>query len=59
MAKIEKDGKILYVCEACGCVHEDVEDIMFIRDKEFCLDCIDTMEFIEDPAYGIVAEEKI
>jgi hypothetical protein len=50
MKKIEVDA---YVCENCGCVHLNPDEILSLNGIEFCVDCVCEMDIIVDPIYGI------
>ena len=45
----------VYVCETCGCIHLTPNEFFSIGGVELCTDCLNEVEFIEDPNYGIVA----
>lgn len=45
----------VYVCEACGVIHIRPEEIFSVGGIEFCIDCIDFTEFLQDQVYGMIA----
>ena len=50
--------EVLYVCEGCGCVTDQIEDIFEFNGIEMCEECVDTYEFIDTTDCGIVAVPK-
>lgn len=51
-------GEVLYVCEGCGCVTDQIEDIFEFNGIEMCEECVDTYEFIGTTDCGVVAVPK-
>ena len=45
---ITDEGKFISVCESCGCVHTNEDEIFHIGDIELCTDCANIVA-IEDP----------
>lgn len=38
--------EVLYVCEGCGCVTDQIEDIFEFNGIEMCEECVDTYEYL-------------
>lgn len=55
MKEIERK---VYVCEGCGCIHADEQEIMIVNGTEFCTDCVDSYRFYDDDTYGIIVLPK-
>jgi hypothetical protein len=57
--KVLKTGDLIeFVCEGCGCINKDIEDVFSFNGIEMCEECVDTYEFISTNEYGMVAVPK-